>query len=42
MDEGVRFVPKPYVPDRLARLIGEVVVGHDEQGIASKFSLLIG
>jgi CheY-like chemotaxis protein len=42
MDEGVRFVPKPYMADRLARLIGEVVVGHDEQGIASKFSLLIG
>jgi len=41
IDEGVRFVPKPYIPDRIAHLIGATVDGHG-QGISSKFSLLVG
>ena len=38
--EGARFVPKPYMPDTLARLIGEAVCRRGEgAGVASLSSL---
>jgi len=40
--DGVRFVPKPYMPDRLARFIGKMVDGHGGQDAAAKLSLLPG
>jgi hypothetical protein len=40
--EGVRFVPKPYMADRLARLIGETVDGRGGQVAASSLSLQAG
>jgi hypothetical protein len=30
------------MPDRLARLIGGIIDGHERLGVASKLSLLIG
>ena len=41
IEKGARFVPKPYMPDRLARLIGAAVDCRG-QSISSRFSLLVG
>ena len=36
--EGARFVPKPYMPDTLARLIGEIVACAAGRGAVSGIS----
>jgi two-component system, response regulator PdtaR len=40
--DDVRFLPKPYTPDRLPQLIGEMVDARGGLGAASKLSLLAG
>ena len=40
--EGIHFVPKPYTPDALARLIAQLISCRGERGAGSKFSRLAG